>query len=93
MQRDIVIDGVNGFDFVQLPGLDDESIVLQVHGVPVLVKPKLLTDEMADAEFDETMAVGGAKAHFAQKEKETEGVPVLVNPTIMQNTVAYDDLG
>ena len=70
---------------------DDESTVLQVHGVPVLVKPKLLDDEMADAEFDETMAVGGAKTHFAQK--DAEGVPVLVNPVVMQNTVAYDDLG
>ena len=47
LQRDFVIDGVNGFDFLQqsdtlMRPFDDEQVVLNVRGVPVLVNPVLM---------------------------------------------------
>jgi len=46
-QRGYIMDGVDGYDFVQLKDeVPEDSMVLQVNGVPVLVNPKLLENEM-----------------------------------------------
>lgn len=45
LQRDIIIDGVSGFDYVQQKAhlkLPNDDTVLQVHGVPVLINPTLM---------------------------------------------------
>ena len=45
-QRDVIIDGVNGYEYVQLnDNIDDESITLQVNGVPVLVNPESMMNQ------------------------------------------------
>ena len=41
-QRDFIIDGVNGFDLVQLDDEVEESVVLQVNGAPVTVNPETM---------------------------------------------------
>ena len=41
-QRNYVIDGVNGFDFVQTNDEMDDTVTLQVNGVPVTVNPVLM---------------------------------------------------
>lgn len=51
-QRGYIMDGVDGYDFVQLnDNVPDDDMVLQVNGVPVLVNPKLLTNEAADIDL------------------------------------------
>jgi len=46
-QRGYIMDGVDGYDFVQLnDNIPEDEMVLQVNGVPVLVNPKLLENEM-----------------------------------------------
>lgn len=51
-QRDYIIDGVDGYDLVQLKDKEPEdSMVLQVNGVPVLVNPKLLPNEAANVDL------------------------------------------
>jgi len=46
-QRDYVIDGVNGFDLVQLD--EEESVVLQVNGTPIYVKPESMQKTNTEA--------------------------------------------
>ena len=41
MQKDYIIDGINGIDFVQTKS----------EGVPVLIEPRLMTNEMADVDL------------------------------------------
>ena len=41
------MEGVNGYDFVQLDERPGDETVLQVNGVPVLVQPKLLENQAA----------------------------------------------
>ena len=41
LQKDYIIDGINGIDFVQT----------QEQGVPVLIEPRLMTNEVADADL------------------------------------------
>ena len=51
-QRGYIIDGVDGYDLVQLK--DDvpaDDMVLQVNGVPVLVNPKLLVNTAGDIDL------------------------------------------
>jgi hypothetical protein len=48
-QRDFVIDGVNGFDFVQLDDDVEESVVLQVNGTPITVNPETLLRSNTEA--------------------------------------------
>jgi len=51
-QRGYIIDGVDGYDLVQLK--DDvpaDDMVLQVNGVPVFVKPKLLVNTAGDIDL------------------------------------------
>jgi len=51
-QRDYIMDGVNGYDFVQLnDNIPEDDMVLQVNGVPVLVNPKLLPNEAAEIDL------------------------------------------
>lgn len=46
------MDGVNGYDLVQLnDNVPEDNTVLQVNGVPVLVNPKLLENESADVDL------------------------------------------
>ena len=48
-QRDIIIDGVNGYEYAQLNDqIDDESVVLQVNGTPVLVNPESMMFKESD---------------------------------------------
>lgn len=54
-QKDYVIDGVDGFAFVQQ----------SEQGVPVYVNPKLMKNEMADFDFGETMTVGSDEVKFS----------------------------
>jgi hypothetical protein len=50
--RDVIMEGVNGYDFVQLNDeAPEDNTVLQVNGVPVLVNPKLLENTMGDADL------------------------------------------
>jgi hypothetical protein len=50
--RDVIMDGVNGYDLVQLSdNVPEDNTVLQVNGVPVLVNPKLLENESADVDL------------------------------------------
>lgn len=50
--RDVIMDGVNGYDLVQLnDNVPEDNTVLQVNGVPVLVNPKLLENESADVDL------------------------------------------
>lgn len=84
-QRDYIMDGVNGYDFVQL---DDESrpedaTVLQVNGVPVLVNPKLMTNEMGDVDLRlRDQIIDGVNGYDYLQVEET-GVPVYVQPESM----------
>jgi hypothetical protein len=41
MQRDYIVDGINGIDFVQT----------KTEGVPVLIEPTLLKNEMTEADL------------------------------------------
>ena len=41
MQRDYILDGINGIDFVQT----------KTEGVPVLIEPTLMKNEMTDADL------------------------------------------
>ena len=89
-QRNYIIDGVNGYDLTQLNAQVDESMTLQVNGVPVLVHPEsmLMTNEMAATKLftDGTIDIGPDEITATQ----IEGVPVLVNPEsmLMSNTMA-----
>lgn len=52
--RDVIMEGVNGYDFVQLEddlNRPEDQTVLQVNGVPVLVNPKLLKNEMGTTDL------------------------------------------
>jgi hypothetical protein len=81
-QRDYIMDGVNGYDFVQL---DEESrpedvTVLQVNGVPVLVNPKLLPNQAANLDLRlRDVIIDGVNGYDYVQVEET-GVPVLVQP-------------
>jgi len=55
--RNVIIDGVNGFDYVQTNAEqtkvpNDELLTLQVHGVPVLVDPVLMTNTESKADLE-----------------------------------------
>jgi len=51
-QRGYIMDGVDGYDFVQLKDdVPEDNMVLQVNGVPVLVSPKLLENEMGGVDL------------------------------------------
>jgi len=51
-QRGYIMDGVDGYDFVQLKDdVPEDNMVLQVNGVPVLVNPKLLENEMGGVDL------------------------------------------
>ena len=61
-QRNYVIGGVNGFDFVQqADNLDvpseNELVVLQVNGIPVYVNPTLIQDTMMAHDLKMTMKI------------------------------------
>lgn len=45
------MEGVNGYDFLQLDERPADETVLQVNGVPVLVQPKLLPNEAANIDL------------------------------------------
>ena len=62
-QRDYIIDGINGFNFVQLEDTveGDESITLQVNGVPLLVNPESMVIKDIDSSavrLGETIKMG-----------------------------------
>lgn len=51
-QRGYIMDGVDGYEFVQLDdNVPEDEMVLQVNGVPVLVQPKLLENQAADIDL------------------------------------------
>jgi len=51
-QRGYIIDGVDGYDLVQLKDeAPADDMVLQVNGVPVLVNPKLLVNTAGDIDL------------------------------------------
>jgi len=51
-QRGYIMDGVDGYDFVQLDdNVPEDDMVLQVNGVPVLVQPKLLENQAGDIDL------------------------------------------
>lgn len=61
-QRDYIVDGVNGFDFVQLDNLQrpiDET-TLMVKGVPITVNPESMmrTDTMGRVHLGLNLEVG-----------------------------------
>lgn len=67
----------------------DESVVLQVNGVPVLVNPEsmILKNSMGSANLGKSDLIGPDDVAFSQKNKpddavtlQVNGWPVLVNP-------------
>ena len=57
-QRDIILDGVNGYEFAQLDSSQpDDEIVLQVRGVPVHVNPESMMFKPSDNQM-ESAALG-----------------------------------
>ena len=51
-QRGFIMDGVDGYDFVQLKDdVPEDNTVLQVNGVPVFVNPKLLVNTAGDLDL------------------------------------------
>ena len=97
-QRDIIIDGVNGYEFVQLEDdLDDESVTLQVNGVPVTVNPEsmLNTNNQMEKErlgFGLRMGPDDLKLHQQSKPNDSvvlqvNGSPVEINNVQVGNPV------
>jgi hypothetical protein len=65
-QRNVIIDGVDGFDFVQTDKKEmDDTVVLQVKGVPVLVNPTLMKDEVGTETFGNTILIGPNNVTYA----------------------------
>ena len=98
MQRDYIIDGINGIDFVQTKS----------EGVPVLIEPKLMKNEMTDADLmqrdyivDGINGIGFVQLNQLQRPiddtvtLQVNGVPITVNPeSIMRdNTMSHAHLG
>ena len=84
--RDVIMDGVNGYDFVQLDEEDsrpDDVTVLQVNGVPVLVNPKLLVNTSGDVDLRLRDQIIDGVNGFDYVQTEATGVPVFVNPESM----------
>ena len=51
-QRGYIMDGVDGYEFVQLKDdVPEDNTVLQVNGVPVFVNPKLLVNTAGDVDL------------------------------------------
>ena len=92
-QKDYIIDGVNGIDFVQT----------NAEGVPVFVEPTLLVNEMADVDLKQrditidgvngfdyvqlgSRATGELKRPIDEMTLMVKGVPVTVNPESMLST-------
>jgi len=70
-QRNVIIDGVDGFDFVQTDKKDmDDTVVLQVKGVPVLVNPTLMKDEVGAETFGNTILIGPNNVTYAQSSED-----------------------
>jgi hypothetical protein len=104
-QRGIIIDGVDGFDY------------LQTNGVPVFVNPEVMIQENTEAKTNlgfVDMVVGPDELSFLQQQHrdfvnkqkienhpddgvvlQVNGVPVFVNPEVMilQDTEAKTNLG
>jgi len=76
MQRDIIVDGINGIGYVQLDNLQRpiDDITLQVQGVPVTVYPEsiLRGDTMGRAHLNVDVQVGIKTEilNLAQKDKQ-----------------------
>jgi NAD(P)H-hydrate repair Nnr-like enzyme with NAD(P)H-hydrate epimerase domain len=99
MQRDYILDGINGIDFVQT----------KTEGVPVLIEPTLMKNEMTEADLmQRDYIVDGINGiGFLQLNRELQrpiedqitlqvkGVPITVNPeSIMRdNNMAHAHLG
>jgi len=79
-QRNIMMDGVNGYDFVQT----------KAEGIPVLVNPESMikTDTMTDIGLGE-MRIGLEDVTALQ----VNGVPVYVNPESMIKTDTMTSVG
>ena len=62
MQRDVIIDGINGIGYVQLNDLQKpiDDVTLQVGGVPVTVYPESImrSDSMGRAHLGVDVQVG-----------------------------------
>lgn len=78
-QRDYIIDGINGIDFVQT----------KTEGVPVLIEPKLMKNEVSEADLlQRDYIIDGINGiGFLQMDRpiddvtlQVNGVPITVNP-------------
>merc|ERR1719263_939369 len=84
-QRDYVIDGVNGYEFVQLEdNIEDDTITLQVNGVPVTVNPESMMFKDSDNQMAATalgfpIRMGPDDLKLHQKSKPNDSVVLQVN--------------
>jgi hypothetical protein len=83
-QRNIMMDGVNGYDFVQT----------KAEGIPVLVNPESMikTDTMEGVGMGE-MQIGLEDVNLVGTVLQVNGVPVLVNPESMIKTDTMTGVG
>jgi hypothetical protein len=67
-QRNYVIDGINGIDFTQLGDAEfDDTITLQVNGVPVTVNPVLMRPTgMESATLGDHMRINLDEINYSQ---------------------------
>ena len=97
LQRNYIIDGVNGIDFTQISDEIDDSITLQVNGVPVTVNPVLMRPTgMEKMSLGQKMRINLDEVSYVQQKSnpdvedtvtlQVEGVPVTVNPVLMRPT-------
>ena len=95
-QRDIILDGVNGYEFTQLDSQPDESVVLQVRGVPVYVNPESMmfqpTDnQMQSAPLGFPLVIGPDDVSVLQtKAKNPVNNPPFNNWSVNQPSVPHD---
>jgi len=75
-QRDYIMDGINGFEFVQ-QGEPEESMTLQVNGVPVVVNPESMMDNneySSRAKLGFEIRMGPDDLKLQQKSKPNDSV-------------------
>ena len=88
-QRDYIIDGLDGYAFVQQKEQPDDDVVLQVHGVPVIVRgdDTVMRDDMGDYRFLGRMRVGLDDVNYMQNPVHN---PPMNNWSVHQPSPPHD---
>ena len=96
-QRDIIIDGVNGYEYVQTADqMFDDTVVLQVNGVPVLVNPESMMfkdsdNQMKSAPLGFALSIGPDDLSVVQTEaRNPVNNPPFNNWSVNQPSVPHD---